>query len=237
MSSILNKPVPNVNVPVLEPIPYKQIIPKLKTLTRNLAEKNLNNFADWLLSYTPPTIKTKVTESVQKLLNLFPKKIKLQKTAFKGFTKSYEISLVEIDPLKQFHVTENFVEDKLSLDLSKMKGMKATVTLNVIFFKIDKSDEKITREAFFNSKAIIILNNKDIDEMLKTSATQILDKIGKWLSQGSGWMLDHIKGHFVNLVKYSPLNGSSYIELPKELKNPKKVLVNIKNENDNECFR
>ena len=38
MSSILNKPVPNVNVPVLEPIPYQQIIPKLKTLTRNLAE-------------------------------------------------------------------------------------------------------------------------------------------------------------------------------------------------------
>ena len=237
MSSILNKPVPNVNVPVLEPIPYKQIIPKLKTLTRNLAEKHLNNFADWLLSYTPPTIKTKVTESVRKILNLFPKKIKLQKTAFKGFTKSYEVSLVEIDPLKQFHVTKNFVEVKLSLDLSKMKGMKATVTLNVIFFKFDKSDEKITREAFFNSKAIIILNNKDIDEMLKTSATQILDKIGKWLSQGSGWMLDHIKGHFVNLVKYSPLNGSSYIELPKELKNPKKGLVNIKNENDNECFR
>ena len=69
MSSILNKPVPNVNVPVLEPIPYKQIIPKLKTLTRNLAEKHLNNFADWLLSYTPPTIKTKVTESVRKILN------------------------------------------------------------------------------------------------------------------------------------------------------------------------
>ena len=57
MSNILNKPVPNVKVPVLEPIPYTQIIPKLKTLTRNLAEKHLNNFADWLLSYTPPTIK------------------------------------------------------------------------------------------------------------------------------------------------------------------------------------
>ena len=35
------------------------------------------------------------------------------------------------------------------------------------FLNLNKSDEKITREAFFNSKAIIILNNKDIDEMLK----------------------------------------------------------------------
>ena len=32
------------------------------------------------------------------------------------------------------------------------------------------------------------------------------------------------------------LNGSSYIELPTELRNPKKGLINIKNQ-DNECFR
>ena len=33
-----------------------------------------------------------------------------------------------------------------------------------------------------------------------------------------------------------PLNGSSYIELPPELRNPAKGLINLKN-NDNECFR
>ena len=32
------------------------------------------------------------------------------------------------------------------------------------------------------------------------------------------------------------MNASSYIELPKELKNPKKGLINIQNEDD-ECFR
>ena len=33
-----------------------------------------------------------------------------------------------------------------------------------------------------------------------------------------------------------PLNGSSYIELSTELRNPKKGLINIKNKDD-ECFR
>ena len=35
---------------------------------------------------------------------------------------------------------------------------------------------------------------------------------------------------------YKPMNGSSYIELPVELQNPKKGLTNLTNK-DNECFR
>lgn len=38
------------------------------------------------------------------------------------------------------------------------------------------------------------------------------------------------------LTKYNPLNGSSYIELPTELRNSSKGLINLKNQ-DNECFR
>ena len=34
---------------------------------------------------------------------------------------------------------------------------------------------------------------------------------------------------------YSPLLGSTYIELPDKLKNPMKGLINIKN-SDNQCF-
>ena len=34
---------------------------------------------------------------------------------------------------------------------------------------------------------------------------------------------------------YCPLTGSIFVELPNELKNSKKGLINIKND-DNECF-
>ena len=39
----------------------------------------------------------------------------------------------------------------------------------------------------------------------------------------------------MNISAYSPLVGNTYIELPDELKNPMKCLINIKN-NDNKCF-
>ena len=50
------------------------------------------------------------------------------------------------------------------------------------------------------------------------------------------WVVDRIDSHYLNVTLYKPLNGSSYIELPTELRNPKKGLINIKNK-DTECFR
>ena len=55
-------------------------------------------------------------------------------------------------------------------------------------------------------------------------------------SEGLGWVIDRMDSHYINVTLYKPLNGSSYIELPTELRNPKKGLINIKNKDD-ECFR
>ena len=68
------------------------------------------------------------------------------------------------------------------------------------------------------------------------SRQEILNVIDKWVSEGSGWVIDQIDSHYINVTTYKPLHGSSYIELPTELRNPKKGLINIKNKDD-ECFR
>ena len=68
------------------------------------------------------------------------------------------------------------------------------------------------------------------------SRQEILNTIDKWVSEGSGWVIDRIDGHYINVTIYKPLNGSSYIELPIELQIPAKGLINIKNKDD-ECFR
>lgn len=73
-------------------------------------------------------------------------------------------------------------------------------------------------------------------EALKLSKDHILNIIAKWISEGSGWTIQSVDNHFLNIVQYQLLKGSSYIELPIELRNSMKGLINIKN-NDNECFR
>ena len=48
-------------------------------------------------------------------------------------------------------------------------------------------------------------------------------------------MTDETKGLYIDTANYEPLSGSSYIQLPKELNNLKKGLINIKNKHL-KCF-
>ena len=49
-----------------------------------------------------------------------------------------------------------------------------------------------------------------------------------WISEGSGWTIDRVDNNYINVVNYKLLKGSSYIELPEELKSSAKGLVTIK---------
>ena len=48
-------------------------------------------------------------------------------------------------------------------------------------------------------------------------------------------MIDYIEGHYLNVSKCNPLEGKSYIPLPKELQHHNKGLTNINNKDD-KCF-
>lgn len=53
--------------------------------------------------------------------------------------------------------------------------------------------------------------------------------------QGSNWTLDKIIGLTLNVTKYKPLRGSSFIPLPIRLR-VKKAIVNVQN-TDQKCFQ
>ena len=125
-----------------------------------------------------------------------------------------------------------------------MKGFKFIETLEVTFVKavvtksdsINKTISWTYKKAFFNGKAKTITKPNNIEPELNISRQEILNMIDQWVSEGSGWAIDRIDSHFINITLYKPLNGSSYMELPTELRNPKKGLINVKNKDD-KCFR
>ena len=117
-----------------------------------------------------------------------------------------------------------------------MKGLKFAETLRVTFEKETGSEEKVIKTAYFNSQPQTITNDTQIEPALSSSKQEILNNIAVWISEGSGWTIESINNHYLNVVKYEPMKGSSYIKLPTELRNSAKGLINMKNE-DNECFR
>ena len=105
-----------------------------------------------------------------------------------------------------------------------------------ITFEKQKGDELIEESAYLNAEKQTVTNDTEIVELLQITQQQILNKIQKWISKGSAWTIKSVDGHFINVIKYKPLRGSSYIPLPKELQHSAKGIINMKN-NDNECFR
>ena len=56
-----------------------------------------------------------------------------------------------------------------------------------------------------------------------------------WINNGSGWNVESIESQYINISTYRPLAGSFYMDLPVELRSPRKGLINIKNKNE-KCF-
>lgn len=105
-----------------------------------------------------------------------------------------------------------------------------------ITFKRAAGETNLYKTPYFNSKTKIIINENEIGRELQTSEQEIFNGIAVWLSEGSGWTVVSINDHYINIVVYNPLKGSSYIKLPPELQNSSKGLINLQNK-DNECFR
>ena len=220
---------------------------KSKKVTNHEDLLNNNPFKDEVAQepakcIKPPkhTQKPPIPQVEDHIINVSVPKIKELNRALKGHAKSYGIELQDnLNPLN--HFTKTLVESHLENLLKDMKGFKFIETLEVTFEK-DNIDSKtgkrvsIYKTAFFNGKAKTITKANDIEHELSMSRQEILNVIDKWVSEGLGWVIDRIDSHYINVTTYTPLHGSSYIELPTELRNPKKGLINIKNK-DEECFR
>ena len=237
--SIKPKPIPrkSVNEDLILPSPdgYKPI-PKPRT-DRPLKMQNARR-------PPKPTRKPPPVPQVEEhITNVTSSKIKELNKALKGNAKLYGIEIQDyLNPLDHFTKTKAFGETHLESLLKDMKGFKFIETLEVMFVKmvttdsINKTTVRIYKKAFFNSKAKTVTKARDIEHELSMSGQDILKTIDEWVSEGWGWTINHIDSHYLNVTTYKPLHGSSYIELPTELRNPKKGLINIKNKDD-KCFR
>ena len=112
------------------------------------------------------------------------------------------------------------------------------MTTLVLEFKKFQSDDKTLYLTFHShSKVETIINDNNIDDVFESIYTTVISKIQKSLGQSSGWIIHLIIDRNINISKYNPLAGSSYIKLLKELDHPGKSLYNIPSTDDNKCFK
>ena len=236
--------VSNINVPILKPTIVTTTPNKLSNVIQKTSEK-ITDWGEWLKNADEAIEKhnSKAFDATKnEIMNMFNKPRHIKPTftqraqAIRGYTRSYEISLTNRqDPLIQLQNTRLVIENNLLKILTEMKGFKFNEVLRITFEK-QEGDEPIEKTAYFSGRPQTVTNEMEIAKLLQITQEQIVNKIQQWISEGSGWTIQSVDGHFINVVTYRPLNGSSYIPLPKKLQNSAKGLINLKNE-DNDCFR
>ena len=140
------------------------------------------------------------------------------------------------DLLREMKEQEHALRDHLIERLHKL--MKWYIVVYAEFKRdIPTGDGTITeqtRQDYISSPTFTAYNTMDIDQDLPTAFKELFSKFDAQAQQGSGWYLNKLIHLEVHTAQAAPLAASSYIELPKRVKNTKGV-INIQNE-DNKCF-
>ena len=110
-------------------------------------------------------------------------------------------------------------------------------TLVIEFTKIKREDATKYTNFYSKSKAETIINESDIDDVFESVYTTIILNIQKYIGKGLGLIIDSVVDHTIDISKFNPLAGSSYIKLTKELDHIIKDLINIQDINYNKCFK
>ena len=153
--------------------------------------------------------------------------------ALSGYARSYKVEIVDHkDPLVQLQASKSSTSDLFRDLLIQMKGFKYKITVTVLLSKRKINGSIEYSPVYFNSTTRAVIKS---EFSLDKSFQEILYRIDNWINEGSGWIVESIDGEYVNISAYSPVVGSTCIELPDELRNPMKCLINIKN-NDNKYF-
>lgn len=156
-------------------------------------------------------------------------------TAFKNRVMTYCIKC-KIDPCITpegfLYDCEKTVYRLVSDSLGKHKCIKIQFEL-FMFYLLPKNDEKQLKS--FNTKFVIVSDSDELKELYETKIIEtIMKKSIEFEHSESGWTFFSICRLEININRYDPMRGGTYIKLPPRVGNTKSC-INVKNK-DEFCF-
>ena len=196
--------------------------------------KNLNK--DYL---TPSRLKKlskqlnkKINKAIEEEERLF-KPVK-EKSALKNYTVQY---VIKGSPDYDTTTFLTIAKPWMINIMDKNRNIKARLYLNCVMKRTDPDGiTAIKKFAFHSVGQKIITETTDPHEIYKEMMDEIEEEVQKVEhAEGSGWVFVEVENLTLHTDIWDPIKASSYIDLPKELKN-KNAIINMKNKDNNKCF-
>ena len=207
----------------------REAVADFKDYIRNL---NRDYITPSRLKKLSKQLKKKINKAIEEEERLF-KPVK-EKSAFKGFTSQYVIKgSPDYDTTTFLTIAKPFLINIMVTN----RNIKVSLYLNCVMKRTDPDGFTVIRKFAFHSVGQkIITEETDPHEIFKEMMDEIEEEVQKVEhAEGSGWVFVEVENLTLHTDIWDPVKGSSYIDLPKELKN-KNAIINMKNEDNNKCF-
>ena len=216
-------------------------IPGKLTITRKINKKKIKTFDEYFKECikhreipkdTPPYLK----EALERAMLEYDQGLVKEKSSLDDFANKYVIEgIFGLTPIQYFERIKKTLIDFFTYH----KNIKFRLVLVCIMEK-QNYDFKIgitsieTAKAYFSSETLLNLRADEAMKLVEDSFRSIEEKIQSFVQDGSAWQFKEVEQLEIHTTEHNPVKGSSYIDLPKWIKD-KKAIINIKNKDD-KCF-
>jgi len=141
------------------------------------------------------------------------------------------------DLLKFARENKEKITDLVKQETQWLNSVKVGFGLQVKF-SIERNGETQFMEHYFKDDEPHVFKKND-EDLIKQKFHEFIEnakgEIEHWSEMGSGWAVERIQIAYVNVARYQPLRGGTYLPLPAKLAK-KKAIINAKSK-DNECLK
>ena len=126
--------------------------------------------------------------------------------------------------------------EKIKQTIGEHNALKVNVSLRGQYVKMTINGDMESQSMTFNTKNSPILIATDLRDWFEEYVrSPIQMKMDEFQERDSGWSLQSITDLTVNINKFNPMRGNSYIDLPLAIKR-REACINVQNFNDEKCF-
>ena len=115
--------------------------------------------------------------------------------------------------------------DLIKRELKELKNIKVSLEMKVKFKKEEEEEQTQYMEQYFRENEPQVFNANDdeneIEEYFDNIFEIIIGKIEARVAEGSGWEVEKIELVYVNVARFQPLRGGTYLPIPTKLKTKK----------------
>jgi hypothetical protein len=234
VQNILDEPIPEeIKKRLLKPLLPRPLPPPRKRKIEK--QTGLLREFDPLHAETKRKHDVKWSELVPLLANKLPQYVLSGRA---GIMKDYTAAVPigrhqEADALAFLHAMIPSTTTTIENELQREGGIKFALILEAELEKFSKNGGITTKPFFFHSGSKPILHTSEVQVRLHGAVNKIMERLEGFTNEGSGWLLKRCTTLTLQISRYQPFRGRSYIKTPAYI--PPRTVINVKNV-DNRCF-